>query len=57
MKIGNGHVVGMSQYGANGMAIEGRKYTDILSYYYKDVDLGRIDTFINEIDKEVVVRN
>ncbi|WP_191566892.1 hypothetical protein [Metabacillus idriensis] len=57
MKIGNGHGVGMSQYGANGMAIEGRKYTDILSYYYKDVDLGRIDTFINEIDKEVVVRN
>src|SRR5699024_3143148 len=29
---GYGHGVGMSQYGANGMAKEGKSYTDIVSY-------------------------
>lgn len=54
--IGNGHGVGMSQYGANGMALEGKKYIDILSYYYQDVNLDTTNTFINERN-EVVVRN
>jgi stage II sporulation protein D len=36
---GYGHGVGMSQYGANGMAKEGKSYQDILSYYYKDVEI------------------
>ncbi|HEY0829479.1 MAG TPA: stage II sporulation protein D [Bacilli bacterium] len=36
---GYGHGVGMSQWGANGMAMEGNTYTDILSYYYKGVQL------------------
>ena len=31
---GYGHGVGMSQYGANGMAKEGYNYTDILKHYY-----------------------
>lgn len=31
---GYGHGVGMSQYGANGMAKEGYTYKDILSHYY-----------------------
>lgn len=31
---GYGHGVGMSQYGANGMAKEGYAYRDILSHYY-----------------------
>ena len=40
--IGYGHGVGMCQYGANGMAKEGRKYEDILKYYYKGVELKNI---------------
>ncbi len=32
---GSGHGVGMSQYGANGMAKDGKSYKKILSHYYK----------------------
>ncbi|MEG2324216.1 MAG: stage II sporulation protein D [Anaerovoracaceae bacterium] len=32
---GSGHGVGMSQYGADGMARKGYEYTDILTHYYK----------------------
>lgn len=32
---GYGHGVGMSQYGANAMAKEGKSYREILSHYYK----------------------
>lgn len=32
--VGYGHGVGMSQYGAQGMAIEGYSYKEILSHYY-----------------------
>lgn len=31
---GYGHGVGMSQWGAQGMAVEGHSYRDILEYYY-----------------------
>ncbi|MDY3281930.1 SpoIID/LytB domain-containing protein [Dysosmobacter sp.] len=34
---GNGHNVGMSQYGANAMAREGYDYEEILTFYYTDV--------------------
>lgn len=34
---GNGHNVGMSQYGANAMAKLGYDYEDILHFYYTDV--------------------
>lgn len=34
---GYGHGVGMSQYGANAMAKEGKNYKEILSHYYKGV--------------------
>lgn len=34
---GYGHGVGMSQYGANGMAKDGFTYQEILNYYYKDI--------------------
>ena len=33
---GYGHGVGMSQYGANGMAKEGYNYKEILKYYYQN---------------------
>lgn len=36
---GNGHGVGMSQWGAYGMALEGYNYKDILSYYYQGIDI------------------
>ena len=40
---GYGHGVGMSQYGANGMALAGFKYQDILKYYYTGVEIKKID--------------
>ncbi|WP_010099253.1 stage II sporulation protein D [Ornithinibacillus scapharcae] len=40
---GNGHGVGMSQYGANGMAKEGKTYKEIVQYYYKDVKISSVD--------------
>lgn len=36
---GYGHGVGMSQYGAHGMAKEGYSYKEILSHYYVGTDL------------------
>ncbi len=36
---GYGHGAGMSQYGAKAMAEEGYSYTDILKFYYKDVEI------------------
>jgi stage II sporulation protein D len=36
---GYGHGVGMSQWGANGMAQAGYKYADILKHYYTGVDV------------------
>lgn len=39
---GNGHGVGMSQYGANGMAEEGKTYQEILKYYYNDVEITKL---------------
>ena len=36
---GNGHRVGMSQYGAQAMAVEGFDYTQILSHYYTGTKL------------------
>ena len=34
---GYGHGVGMSQWGAKGMAELGYSYEEILKYYYKDI--------------------
>lgn len=39
---GSGHGVGMSQYGANGMAKEGKKYQEILNYFYQNVEISKI---------------
>ncbi len=36
---GYGHGVGMSQWGAEGMADEGYNYKDILKHYYTDVEI------------------
>ena len=37
---GNGHGVGMSQYGAYGYAKHGRSYREILAHYYRGTELG-----------------
>lgn len=39
---GYGHGVGMSQYGANGMAKENYTYNEILKYYYQDIEIKEI---------------
>lgn len=39
---GFGHGIGMSQYGANGMAKEGKEYQDIIKYYYQDVEISTL---------------
>lgn len=36
---GNGHNVGMSQYGAKAMAEQGYDYEDILNFYYTDITI------------------
>lgn len=40
---GYGHGVGMSQYGALGMAKEGYKYNEILSYYYLGTEIKKME--------------
>ena len=39
---GYGHGVGMSQYGAQGMALNGYSYEEILKYYYQGVEIKKI---------------
>jgi stage II sporulation protein D len=41
--VGYGHGVGMSQWGANGMAEHGSDYKEILTHYYTGVEIKRID--------------
>jgi stage II sporulation protein D len=40
---GNGHGVGMSQYGAYGYALHGKDYRWILAHYYQGTKLGRVN--------------
>lgn len=46
---GWGHGVGMSQYGANGMAKEGKNYQQIITYYYSGVTISSVEPFINTL--------
>jgi len=50
MTKGFGHGIGMSQYGADGMAKEGKTYQEIIQHYYKDVEIQQI----NEIDSSFI---
>ena len=38
---GSGHGVGMSQYGANGMAKKGKDYKAILAHYYQGTEISK----------------
>ncbi len=40
---GNGHGIGMSQYGAYGYALHGQDYRSILAHYYQGTSLGATD--------------
>ena len=53
---GNGHRVGMSQYGANAMAQSGNSYEEILSHYYSGTKLiqltqGELNTIFDKANK------
>lgn len=39
---GYGHGVGMSQYGANTLANEGKNYEEILKHYYQNINIEKI---------------
>ena len=40
--VGNGHGIGMSQYGADGMAKNGAGYRDIVIHYYQGADIAKM---------------
>ncbi|MDI9568662.1 MAG: stage II sporulation protein D, partial [Bacillota bacterium] len=40
--LGYGHGVGLCQYGANGMAKEGRSVRESLQYYYRGVEIEKL---------------
>lgn len=40
---GYGHGVGMSQYGARAMALDGAGYEEILKHYYTGIEIGKIE--------------
>jgi stage II sporulation protein D len=44
---GYGHGVGLSQYGANAFALEGKTYREILSWYYTGVSFAQAEDFMN----------
>ncbi|WP_409290669.1 stage II sporulation protein D [Peribacillus sp. SCS-37] len=46
---GFGHGVGMSQYGANGMAAAGKKYTDIVKHYYQGAKITEAAPYLTKI--------
>lgn len=46
---GFGHGVGMSQYGANGMAAEGKNYQDIVKHYYQGIEITSAESLFSTI--------
>ena len=40
---GSGHGFGMSQYGANGLAVNGENYGEILKYFFQGTELAKIE--------------
>lgn len=46
---GYGHGVGMSQYGANGMAAEGKTYDQIVQHYYKGTEISSSTNLLAKI--------
>jgi stage II sporulation protein D len=48
---GHGHGVGMCQYGADGLAKEGKDYTEILKYYYQGIEVENYHFLSGRQDK------
>ncbi|MDY7224254.1 stage II sporulation protein D [Halalkalibacterium halodurans] len=46
---GWGHGVGMSQYGANGMALNGSTYQEIISHYYQGVEIESVGPYEQQL--------
>ncbi|MBU8905906.1 stage II sporulation protein D [Desertibacillus haloalkaliphilus] len=46
---GWGHGVGMSQYGANGMAQDGRTYQEIVSHYYQGIAINEVEEYSSSL--------
>jgi stage II sporulation protein D len=44
--LGNGHGVGLSQYGADGMAQNGSDYNEIVKHYYQGVEIMKIEELV-----------
>lgn len=44
--LGNGHGVGLSQYGADGMAQNGSKYDEIIKHYYVGVKIVNLEDLV-----------
>ncbi|MGO4889175.1 stage II sporulation protein D [Anaerobacillus sp. MEB173] len=54
---GWGHGVGMSQYGADGMAKEGKTYQEIVKHYYQGVEITTAEPYVAKInDDDKVVK-
>lgn len=49
---GWGHGVGMSQYGANGMAKHGKNYKQIIKHYYQGVSISNIGAYTAKLTKK-----
>ncbi|MCZ8523340.1 MULTISPECIES: stage II sporulation protein D [Paenibacillus] len=45
--FGYGHGVGMSQWGAQGMALEGRKAEEIVKHYYTGIELSKASNLLS----------
>jgi stage II sporulation protein D len=43
---GFGHGVGLSQWGAQGMALAGKSAEDIVKYYYKGISIGKVSDIL-----------
>ncbi|MBQ8002074.1 MAG: SpoIID/LytB domain-containing protein [Clostridia bacterium] len=52
---GWGHLVGMSQWGAYSMAVEGYTYKDILSFYFTDIEIKENSFVVPEVGGEDVL--
>ncbi|HET7657519.1 MAG TPA: stage II sporulation protein D [Bacillales bacterium] len=46
---GWGHGVGMSQYGANGMAKQGKNYKEIIKHYYSGVSISNMNRYMGKL--------
>lgn len=46
---GWGHGVGMSQYGADGMAKDGKNYQEIIMHYYNGVEISSIEPYLASV--------